>query len=69
MQTMYKHYPDYPGVNKRYVDIHIPLQIEAETRKIEKQSGDEWDYLKHIGTKLGWLKDPDGGVRLFQKVS
>lgn len=44
-----------------FFGINIPTEIEAEARKLQKENGDEYQYLQHVATKLGWLTDENGG--------
>lgn len=41
--------------------INIPLELDLEARKIEKEEGDSASYLDFIGNALGWKKDEQDG--------
>lgn len=41
--------------------ISIPIELDLEARKIEKEEGDSASYLDYIGNALGWKKDERDG--------
>ena len=57
-QPMIKNPEDVSGND--FFGIHIPPEIDQKARLLEKQEGDSYSYLKHVGSELGWKKDING---------